>query len=60
MLYLTTGIMDKYDNTNIELETAIFSVSLSVVSINHLLQLTSIKKSTYIFYRYIQKKSYRL
>lgn len=26
MLYLTTGIMDKYDNTNIDLETAIFKV----------------------------------
>lgn len=27
MLYLTTGIMDKYDNTNIDLETAIFKVN---------------------------------
>lgn len=26
MLYLTTGIMDKYENTNIDLETAIFTV----------------------------------
>ena len=30
MLYLTTGIMDKYDNTNIELETAIFKVNFIV------------------------------
>lgn len=28
MLYLTTGIMDKYDNTNIDLETAIFKVKI--------------------------------
>lgn len=27
MLYLTTGIMDKYDNSNVNLETAIFKVS---------------------------------
>lgn len=26
MLYLTTGIMDKHNNTNIDLETAIFKV----------------------------------
>lgn len=27
MLYLTTGIMDKHENTNIDLETAIFKVN---------------------------------
>lgn len=26
MLYLTTGIMDKHINTNVDLETAIFKV----------------------------------
>lgn len=30
MLYLTAGIMDKYDNTNIDLETAIFKVNWSM------------------------------
>lgn len=28
MLYLTTGIMDKQYNTNIDLETSIFKVNL--------------------------------
>lgn len=27
MLYLTTGIMDKHNNTNIDLETAVFKVN---------------------------------
>lgn len=30
MLYLTTGILDEYDNSNIDLETAIFKVSASL------------------------------
>lgn len=30
MLYLTTGIMDKYKNTNIDLESAIFKVSFTI------------------------------
>lgn len=50
--------MDKYDNTNIELETAIFSVSCSEVSINYLKfqQSTLIKKFKFIFIDIFRRK----